>query len=87
MEDGSRRVTAITEVQRMESDVITLQELFAFKVERVTGEGIVMGSLRPTGLRPTFLHKFSKRGIDLPNELFAGEPLPDRTELTRAGVS
>ena len=33
LEDGSRRVTAITEVQRMESDVITLQDLFEFKVE------------------------------------------------------
>src|SRR2546422_2373078 len=87
LEDGSRRVTAITEVQRMESDVITLQEIFAFKVERVTGERIVIGSLRPTGLRPTFLHKFAKRGIDLPNEIFAGEPLPDRSELSRAAVS
>src|SRR5256884_2686175 len=87
LEDGSRRVTAITEVQRMESDVITLQEIFAFKVERVTGERIVIGSLRPTGLRPTFLHKFAKRGIDLPNEIFAGEQLPDRTELSRAAVS
>jgi pilus assembly protein CpaF len=83
LEDGSRRVTSITEVQRMESDVITLQELFAFKVERVTREGVVIGDLRPTGLRPTFLHKFAKRGIDMPNEVFAGEPLPDRTELTR----
>ncbi len=87
LEDGSRRVTAITEVQRMESDVITLQELFAFKVERVTAERVVIGSLRPTGLRPTFLHKFEKRGVHMPNDVFAGEPLPDRTELSRAAVS
>jgi pilus assembly protein CpaF len=86
LEDGSRRVTSITEVQRMESDVITMQEIFAFKVERLTGDGIVIGSLRPTGLRPTFLHKFAKRGIDLPNEIFAGEPLPDRSELSRAAA-
>jgi pilus assembly protein CpaF len=86
LEDGSRRVTAITEVQRMESDVITLQELFAFKVERVTGERVVIGSLKPTGLRPTFLHKFAKRGVELPNDVFSGEPLPDRTELSRAAV-
>src|SRR6187431_2546048 len=38
MEDGSRRCTAVTEVQRMESDVITLQDLFEFKVERVTAD-------------------------------------------------
>jgi len=72
MEDGSRRVTAITEVQRMESDVITLQEIFEFKVERVTADRVVIGSLEPTGLRPTFLHKFEKRGITLPVALFAG---------------
>jgi pilus assembly protein CpaF len=83
LEDGSRRVTSITEVQRMESDVITLQEIFAFKVDRVTREGIVLGNLSPTGLRPTFLHKFVKRGIDMPNEIFVGEPLPDRAELAR----
>jgi pilus assembly protein CpaF len=86
LEDGSRRVTAITEVQRMESDVITLQELFAFKVERVTGERVVIGSLKPTGLRPTFMHKFAKRGVELPNDVFSGEPLPDRAELSRAAV-
>jgi len=70
LEDGSRRVVAITEVQRMEVDVVTLQELFVFKVEQVTGERVVMGSLNATGLRPTFLHKFEKRGVALPVGLF-----------------
>ena len=87
LEDGSRRVTAITEVQRMESDVITLQELFTFKVERVTEQRVVIGSLRPTGLRPTFMHKFAKRGVEMSNDIFSGEPLPDRSELSRAAVS
>ena len=44
LEDGSRRVTAITEVQRMESDVITLQDIFEFKVEQVTADRVVIGS-------------------------------------------
>jgi pilus assembly protein CpaF len=70
LEDGLRRVTAITEIQRMESDVITLQDLFQFKVDHVTPERVVVGSLAPTGLRPAFLHKFEKRGITLPNSLF-----------------
>ena len=56
----------------MESDVITLQDLFEFKVERVTPDRIVIGALEPTGLRPTFLHKFEKRGIELPVSLFSG---------------
>ncbi len=71
LEDGSRRVTAVTEVQRMESEVITLQDIFEFKVDEVTSERIVVGGLRSTGLRPSFLHKFEKRGVSLPVTLFA----------------
>jgi pilus assembly protein CpaF len=80
LEDGTRRVTAITEVQRMESEVITLQDIFEFKVERVTPERVVIGELAPTGLRPTFLYKFEKRGVSLPVDLFNAKTpngLPD----------
>ena len=70
LEDGSRRVTSVTEVQGMESDVITLQELFKFQIDEVTRDGSIVGGLRPTGLRPTFLQKFEKRGISLPLGLF-----------------
>jgi pilus assembly protein CpaF len=73
LEDGSRKVTAITEVQRMESDVITLQDIFEFKVSQVTSERVVIGTLSPTGLRPTFLYKFEKRGVSLPLSIFAVE--------------
>jgi pilus assembly protein CpaF len=78
LEDGSRRVTAITEVQRMESDVITLQEIFAFKIESVQKDRTVVGKMQATGLRPTFLYKFEKRGIGLPNDLFV---IPGATEI------
>jgi pilus assembly protein CpaF len=75
LEDGSRKVTAVTEVQRMESDVITLQDIFEFKVEEVTSDRVVLGRLRSTGLRPTFLHKFEKHGVSLPTSLFTdGRP-------------
>ena len=70
MQDGGRRVISITEVQRMEVEVITLQELFTFKMERMTDEGVILGALAPTGLRPTFLAKFEKRGVPLPAGLF-----------------
>jgi pilus assembly protein CpaF len=87
LEDGSRRVTAITEVQRMESDVITLQEIFAFKIENIRQDRTVVGHLGPTGLRPTFLYKFEKRGISLPNDYFA-IPGPELPELVaRASLS
>jgi pilus assembly protein CpaF len=70
LEDGSRRVTAIAEVQRMESDVITMQDLFKFQIDEITPDGAIVGALRGTGLRPGFLNKFEKRGIPMPLSLF-----------------
>jgi pilus assembly protein CpaF len=74
MEDGSRRVTAITEVQRMESDVITLQDIYEFKIDSIAPDRTITGSLRPTGLRPIFQAKFEKRGIELPTDIFQARP-------------
>jgi pilus assembly protein CpaF len=64
--DGSRRVIAITEVQRMEGDVVTLQDLFSFRVGESSGRGSLPGHLDPTGLRPTFMSKFERKGVPLP---------------------
>jgi pilus assembly protein CpaF len=85
LQDGSRRVTAITEVQRMESDVITLQDLFLFEVDSVTPDGTVIGGLKPTKLRPTFVSKFKKRGVELPAafESQGGSAFDNLTDLTR----
>ena len=59
----------------MESDVITLQDIFEFKIDQVTSDRVVVGSLRSTGLRPTFMNKFEKHGVTLPVSLFAdGRP-------------
>ena len=76
LEDGTRRVTAITEVQRMEADVVTLQELFSFKFEDKGSDGKIIGNLRSTGLRPASVHKFEKRGITLPLSMFQDGLLP-----------
>jgi len=83
LEDGSRRVTSIVEVQRMESDTITLQELFRFKVEQVTPDRLVIGNLAATGLRPTFLTKFERRGVALPLSLFREGRMPESSEGVR----
>jgi pilus assembly protein CpaF len=77
MQDGVRRVTAITEVQRMESDLITLQDLYEFRTEHVGADGRISGRLQPTGLRPAFTHKFQRHGLELPSDLFvAGGAYP-----------
>jgi pilus assembly protein CpaF len=48
----------------MESEVITMQDIFEYKMDEVTADGKVVGGLRPTGLRPGFLPKFEKHGVE-----------------------
>jgi pilus assembly protein CpaF len=75
LDDGSRRVTEVSEVQRMEGEMITLQKLFEFKVDRIDADRKIVGDLRPTGLHPGFLSKFERHGIELPLDLFGGPHL------------
>jgi pilus assembly protein CpaF len=72
LDDGTRRVVEISEVQRMEGEVITIQKLFEFKIDRFDAERRIVGKLHPTGLRPGFLPKFERHGIELPLSLFGG---------------
>jgi pilus assembly protein CpaF len=70
LEDGARHVTSVTEVQRMEADVITLQEIFKFQIDNVGSDGSINGALRSTGLRLASITKFERRGVVLPVGLF-----------------
>jgi pilus assembly protein CpaF len=71
LKDGSRRITAITEVEGMESDVITLQDLFTFDYGAGRDEsGRFLGVLRSTGLRPKFTEHLHDLGIELPQNMF-----------------
>ena len=72
--DGTRKVTAISEITGMERDVITLQDIFVFDYKAGLDEnGRHLGSLKPTGLRPKFLDKLDDKGIRVPSALFAPE--------------
>src|SRR3989442_15111798 len=77
MDDGARKVTSITEVQRMEGEMILLQDLFTFRIDTVTPDRTVVGELAATGLRPAFESKFRRHGIDLPFDLFGVERLAE----------
>jgi pilus assembly protein CpaF len=71
LQDGSRRVSHVTEVSGMEGDTITLQDIFLFKLDRVDQDGRVHGEMQPTGIRPGFLGRFAIHGIEVPKHLFA----------------
>jgi len=69
MRDGTRKVTAITEVSGMEGDVITMTDIFVFEQTGIDN-GKIVGRLRPTGLRPKFMDKIETSGINLPPSIF-----------------
>jgi len=69
LRDGSRKITNITEVQGMEGEIITLQDVFVFEQEAFEG-GKVIGRMKPTGVRPKFMPKIEDAGIRLSPSIF-----------------
>ena len=83
--DGSRRTTAITEIQGMESDIITIQDIFTFTFTSGGRESAkIAGRLQATGLRPKVVERIRAAGLDLPAKLFQPGGLtqgaPERAE-------
>lgn len=68
--DGTRRLTAVTEVVGMEGNVVSTQDIFKFEQRTIDEEGRVRGAFVATGVRPKFAEKLRRHGIDLPPELF-----------------
>jgi pilus assembly protein CpaF len=67
LRDGSRRVTSVTEVLRMEGDTITMQELVRFEARGLDAEGRIAGALEPAGVRPELLATLEAMGLPLPS--------------------
>ena len=79
LKDGTRRVTYVTEVEGMEGEIITLQDIFLFDYGMgVDEEGTYKGRLKATGIRPTFSEDLENQGIRLPADLFDPEPFARR---------
>jgi pilus assembly protein CpaF len=70
MSDGRRRVVNISELTGMEGEMISMQEIFSFVRRGVSPEGKVVGSFRPSGIRPKFMEKLRVAGIVLPQQMF-----------------
>jgi pilus assembly protein CpaF len=68
--DGTRRVTQITEITGMESDVVSMQDIFMFEKGGVSSEGRRLGIFTSTGIRPKFAEKLEAAGFDLPLNMF-----------------
>ncbi|NLJ41510.1 MAG: CpaF family protein, partial [Clostridiales bacterium] len=74
LKDGTRKVTAISEIVGMEGDIITLQDIFIYEQSGVDEKGNVIGRFRATGIVPTFYDVFKTRGINISSGLFNGRP-------------
>ena len=70
LSDGTRKVTAVSEVTGMERDMITMQDLFVFEKTGLDDEGRVRGRFRATGIRPKCSDRIAACGIQLPPQMF-----------------
>ncbi len=70
LQDGSRRMTSITEITGMEGDVISMQEVFRFQRVGLTPDNKIIGHYTATGVRSHFSERFRLWGYDLPASIF-----------------
>jgi pilus assembly protein CpaF len=70
LSDGTRKVSAISEITGMEDDVISLQNIFVFEKTGVRPDGKVCGRFRATGIRPKSSEHFAQSGLDVPGAMF-----------------
>ena len=79
LSDGSRKVTAITEVTGREGNQIVMQDLFAFKQSGVGPDGKIIGEFKPTGAMPTWFDQLAGRGIKCDPRMFDPDCTADFT--------
>ncbi len=77
LKDGTRKVTAITEVAGMEGETVVLTDIFKFEQTGMAEGGVVLGELKPTGIRPIFTPRLESFGFKLSADIFGA----GRTDL------
>lgn len=70
LQDGSRRITHVSEVAGQEAGEFILRDVFLYKQTGVGADGVVTGHFVPTGYVPEFIDRFARRGISVPREIF-----------------
>jgi pilus assembly protein CpaF len=70
MSDGTRKITSISEITGMEENVIAMQEIFSFEKRGIGMDGKVLGTFKPSRIRPRFIERLRTAGILLPSDTF-----------------
>jgi pilus assembly protein CpaF len=73
LQDGSRRMTSITEITGMEGEVISMQEIFRYERLGLAADGKIIGRFNATGVRSHYSERFRQWGYDLPASIY--EPI------------
>ena len=68
--DGSRKVVCVSEITKMEGDIITMQDLFTFQQDGWSEDGRLLGHFEPTGAIPTFIEDIRRANLDLDISMF-----------------
>ena len=90
LKDGTRKITAISEVAGMEGDTIVMSDIFRFDQVGVSADGKVLGELKPTGIRPSFTPHLEASGFKLGHEVFnaeIGKLMESRKQQGRGKIS
>ncbi len=82
LRDGSRKITAVTEILGMEGDTITMQDIFMFEALGQGEDGRILGELKPTGIRPQIIDRLHGMGLALPPDL--ARLFPDQRSASAA---
>ncbi len=80
--DGSRKVVCVSEITKMEGDIITMQDLFTFRQDGWSEDGRLLGHFEPTGAIPTFIEDIRRANLDLDISIFT----PTKKAGMRGGV-
>ena len=76
LDDGSRRVTFITEIGGMQGDVVTLQDIFLYRQTGINKEGKIIGEFQATGFIPKFIETLERKGYNIPRGIFSNAAPP-----------
>ncbi|HEY7353149.1 MAG TPA: CpaF family protein [Terriglobales bacterium] len=68
--DGSRRVTHVTEISGMEDDIVSMQDIFVFDKQGISSDGRVLGTFAATGVRPNFTDRLNASGVNVLSSWF-----------------
>jgi pilus assembly protein CpaF len=68
--DGTRRVTHLSEITGMEEDIVSMQDVFVFEKQGISPDGRVLGAFTATGIRPKFADRLKASGINVPGSWF-----------------